>query len=83
MRCPVCRSALEQVSEGLRCTGCGAVFPVEEGIPRMLDDRLPGIAEKRAEIAGWPAMAQEEGWYEPDDEVDAYLSHDEEGALFG
>jgi ubiquinone/menaquinone biosynthesis C-methylase UbiE/uncharacterized protein YbaR (Trm112 family) len=75
MRCPVCRSALEQVSEKLRCTGCGAVFPVEEGIPRMLDDRLPGIEEKRAEIAGWPAMAQEEGWYEPDDEVDAHLPY--------
>ena len=41
----------------------------------MLDDRLPGIAEKRAEIAGWPAMAQEEGWYEPDDEVDAHLPY--------
>jgi len=41
----------------------------------MLDDRLPGIAEKRAEIAGWPAMAKEEGWYEPDDEVDAHLPY--------
>jgi SAM-dependent methyltransferase len=75
MRCPVCRSALEQASAGLRCTGCGAVFPVEDDIPRMLDDRLPGIAEKRAEIAGWPAMAQAEGWYEPDDEVDAHLPY--------
>jgi SAM-dependent methyltransferase len=59
----------------LRCLGCGALFPVEEGIPRMLDDRLPGIAEKRAEIAGWPAMARAEGWYEPDDEVDAHLPY--------
>ena len=75
MCCPVCRRAVEQVPEGLRCTGCAAVFPVEEGIPRMLDDRLPGIAEKRAEIAGWPAMAREEGWYEPDDEVDAHLPY--------
>ena len=75
MCCPVCRTAVEQVPEGLRCTGCAAVFPVEEGIPRMLDDRLPGIAEKRAEIAGWPAMAQAEGWYEPDDDVDAHLPY--------
>ena len=75
MRCPVCRSALEEAAEGLRCTGCGAVFPVEDGIPRMLDDRLPGIAEKRAEIAGWPEMARAEGWYEPDDEVDAHLPY--------
>jgi len=39
----------------------------------MLDDRLPGIAEKRAEIEGWAAMARAQGWYEPDDEVDAHL----------
>ena len=75
MRCPVCRSRLETVPEGLRCTGCQAVYPVEDGIPRMLDDRLPGIAEKRSEIEGWPAMARAEGWYEPDDEVDAYLPY--------
>ncbi|HZO62551.1 MAG TPA: methyltransferase domain-containing protein [Gaiellaceae bacterium] len=75
MRCPVCRSRLEGGADGLRCTACGAVFPVEDGIPRMLDDRLPGIAEKRAEIAGWPAMARAEGWYEPDDDVDAHLPY--------
>jgi SAM-dependent methyltransferase len=41
----------------------------------MLDDRIPGIAEKRAEIDGWPAMARAEGWYEPDDEVDSHLPY--------
>jgi SAM-dependent methyltransferase len=75
MRCPVCRNRLETVPGGLRCTGCAARYPVEDGIPRMLDDRLPGIAEKRAEIEGWPAMARAEGWYEPDDEVDAHLPY--------
>ena len=75
MRCPVCLARLQEGAEGLRCTGCGAVFPVEDGIPRMLDDRLPGIPEKRAEIEGWPAMARAEGWYEPDDEVDAHLPY--------
>jgi SAM-dependent methyltransferase len=75
MRCPICRARLEEVSESLRCTGCRAVFPVEDGIPRMLDDRIPGIAEKRAEIDGWPAMARAEGWYEPDDEVDSHLPY--------
>jgi SAM-dependent methyltransferase len=39
----------------------------------MLDDRLPGIAAKRREIAGWVEMAKEEGWYRADDEVDAHL----------
>jgi SAM-dependent methyltransferase len=75
MRCPVCRSTLEDAPAALRCGGCGAVYPVEEGIPRMLDDRLPGIAAKRGEIEGWVAMAKAQGWYEPDDEVDAVLPY--------
>ena len=75
MRCPVCRARLEEGAEGLRCTGCRAVFPVENGIPQMLDDRIPGIAAKRAEIEGWPAMARAEGWYEQDDEVDSHLPY--------
>jgi uncharacterized protein YbaR (Trm112 family)/ubiquinone/menaquinone biosynthesis C-methylase UbiE len=73
MCCPVCRGALEEAVSGLRCRGCGAAFPVEDGIPRMLDDRLPGIAAKRGESEGWVAMAKAQGWYEPDDEVDAVL----------
>ena len=39
----------------------------------MLDDRLPGIREKRAEAEGWLEKARRQGWYEPDDEVDAAL----------
>ena len=49
------------------------MFAVEDGIPRMLDDRLPGIAAKRREIEGWVAMAREQRWYEPDDEIDRHL----------
>jgi SAM-dependent methyltransferase len=75
MRCPVCRGRLDGDVDSLRCSGCGAAYPVEDGIPRMLDDRLPGIAAKRGEIAGWVAMAKEQGWYEPDDEVDALLPY--------
>ena len=75
MRCPVCRSTLEDVPHALRCATCGAAYPVEEGIPRMLDDRLPGIAAKRGEIEGWVAMARAQGWYELDDEVDAVLPY--------
>ena len=44
-------------------------------MPRMLDDRLPGIAAKRREIDGWPAMAKAQGWYERDDEIDAHLPY--------
>jgi ubiquinone/menaquinone biosynthesis C-methylase UbiE len=39
----------------------------------MLDDRLPGIAEKRREIEGWVTLARNEGWYAADDETDAHL----------
>ena len=75
IRCPVCRSGLAEVPEGFRCCGCDAVFAVEDGIPCMLDNRLPGIAAKRAEIEGWPAMAKAQGWYEPDDDIDAHLPY--------
>jgi ubiquinone/menaquinone biosynthesis C-methylase UbiE len=71
----VCRGRLYEEGEALRCTGCGARFPIEDGIPRMLDDRLPGIAAKRGEVEGWAAMARDQGWYDPDDEVDAVLPY--------
>ncbi len=41
----------------------------------MLDDRLPGIQEKRREADGWPAMARAQGWYERDDEIDSHLPY--------
>jgi ubiquinone/menaquinone biosynthesis C-methylase UbiE/uncharacterized protein YbaR (Trm112 family) len=75
LRCPVCRRGLAGEGDSLRCSGCGAVYPVEDRIPRLLDDRLPGIVAKRGEIAGWVAMARAQGWYEPDDEVDAVLPY--------
>jgi ubiquinone/menaquinone biosynthesis C-methylase UbiE/uncharacterized protein YbaR (Trm112 family) len=76
LRCPVCASALREAEhDTLRCEGCLAAFAVEAGIPRLLDDGLPGIREKRAEIAGWVEKAQSESWYEPDDTVDAALPY--------
>ena len=75
MRCPVCHGRLAEGDGELRCAGCGTVYAVEDGIPLMLDDRLPGIAEKRGEIEGWVAMAKAQGWYEPDDEIDAKLPY--------
>lgn len=76
LRCPLCRGPLaEGNADELRCPRCETVYPVEDGIPRMLDDRLPGIAAKRREIEGWAAMARAQGWYEPDDEVDEHLPY--------
>ena len=74
LRCPVCRGRL--AGEGwFLCESCGRRYPVEAGMPRLLDDSLPGIESKRREIAAWVELAKEEGWYEPDDEVDAALPY--------
>jgi ubiquinone/menaquinone biosynthesis C-methylase UbiE/uncharacterized protein YbaR (Trm112 family) len=73
LRCPVCSSALDAHGQALVCKGCGGAFAIDDGIPRMLDDRLPGIADKRREIEAWPAKAKEEGWYREDDDTDLVL----------
>ena len=85
LRCPLCGGALEldepqgveadaPLEAGqLRCSTCRTSFPVESGIPRMLDGSLPGLAAKLREVGAWPRKAEEEGWYRPDDEVDAHL----------
>ncbi len=77
LRCPVCfgRVADGEAGASLRCLRCAATYPVRDGIPSMLDDRLPGIELKRRELEGWPALARAEGWYEPDDEIDAHLPY--------
>lgn len=72
LRCPVCGGAL---ADEYRCPRCGGDYPVRDGIVRMLDDRLPGIAAKRAEIDGWVALAREQEWYREDDAVDAVLPY--------
>ena len=71
--CPVCRSSLTEHGASLTCSGCGRSFGVENGIPLMLHGDLPGAREKLGETAGWVEKARAEGWYEPDDAVDAVL----------
>jgi len=71
--CPFCRAALTGGSDAFVCTACGRSFGVENGIPLLLHPELPGAREKLGEAVGWVAKAREEGWYEPDDVVDAVL----------
>lgn len=73
LRCPVCSSPLELDDSELACAECGGRFAVEDGVPRMLDDRLPGIEEKRRELEAWPEKARAEGWYAEDDSTDLLL----------
>src|SRR5262249_19309578 len=74
LRCPARRGAPRGDDE-LRCGGCGRTYPVLDGIPRVLDETVPGVADKAREAEGWAAMARDQGWYEPDDEVDAVLPY--------
>ncbi len=36
--CPVDHAKLEVVGDALRCTSCGRLYPVQDGIPNMLVD---------------------------------------------
>jgi SAM-dependent methyltransferase len=74
LRCPFCRSPLREDGERLACTGCGRSFGRSaDGIPLLLHEELPGAREKLREAEGWLDKARSEGWYEPDDTVDAVL----------
>jgi ubiquinone/menaquinone biosynthesis C-methylase UbiE/uncharacterized protein YbaR (Trm112 family) len=75
LRCPTCAGTLAEEEASLRCTRCGRAYPVEDGMPRMLDEQAPGAVEKRREAEGWATMARDQGWYEPDDEIDAVLPY--------
>lgn len=69
VRCPTCRRRLD----GLTCTGCGKGYAIEGGIPRLLDREAAGLEAKLREVAAWPELAREQGWYGADDRVDAAL----------
>jgi SAM-dependent methyltransferase len=74
LRCPFCRAELAEAEGSLVCGGCGRSFGhTADGIPLMLHEDLPGAREKLGETVGWVEKARAEGWYEPDDEVDAVL----------
>jgi len=74
LRCPFCRAPLVEEDDGFACAACARTFGCTgDGIPLMLHHDLPGAHEKLREAEGWPAKARAEGWYEPDDAVDAVL----------
>jgi uncharacterized protein YbaR (Trm112 family) len=74
LRCPTCQGALEG-DELLECLSCGRTYPVVDDILRLLDETVPGVVEKALEAEGWAAIARDQGWYEPDDTVDAALPY--------
>jgi SAM-dependent methyltransferase len=74
LRCPFCGSRLADDGSRLRCAGCRRTYGrAPDGIPLMLHEELPGAPAKLREAEGWLEKARAEGWYEPDDAVDAVL----------
>lgn len=40
--CPVCRQRLALADGGVRCVGCGRLYPMADGIPVLIADRASG-----------------------------------------
>ncbi len=36
LACPACKAAVKADKESVVCTGCGLMYPINEGIPIML-----------------------------------------------
>lgn len=53
LRCPHCESGLDFNANHISCRSCGRVYPVVEGIPRLLPDHLDERAKKTADSFGW------------------------------
>lgn len=47
--CPLCRESIVERSDGLRCTGCDAAFPIVDGIA----DLRPEDARNKPEFSDW------------------------------
>ena len=83
--CPACGGALEPVDEraeqpeiwegDLRCVRCGAVYPVQRGIPHLyIDDAR--WAPKAREAQGWVDYHKERDIYiQPEDAVDLKIPY--------
>jgi len=74
LRCPLCGSEVGD-NGSLCCTGCGRTF--DRAPRRDPADAAPGPPGRPGEAARGPRAgsrrARAEGWYEPDDAVDAVL----------
>jgi hypothetical protein len=40
LACPVCHGALAMQNEQIHCLQCSRVYPIEDGIPILLADRV-------------------------------------------
>lgn len=72
LRCPACRDALEERTTELACTGCGARYPVQGGIPLL----TPDPATQEEELAR--VRANNPQWYieeQPSEQASPWRHH--------
>lgn len=50
--CPKCKGGLKETEQGLACEPCELVYPVKEGIPRMLPEEAAPLKRDAAPAAG-------------------------------
>lgn len=46
LACPVCKGPLSREGEGLKCPTCSLIFPIENEIPILLQERAVKLEEK-------------------------------------
>src|ERR1700694_1172665 len=80
--CPKCRSSMQWITQGpLKCSGCGALYPVKDGIPMIRNtqdyyhgllprDRMQEMLE-RSRTIGWEAAFTHQIRQEPDPRKEA------------
>jgi len=47
--CPTCKSDLRVQDTSMTCLGCGNLYPVEEGIPILIQDRAKPVEATAAQ----------------------------------
>jgi SAM-dependent methyltransferase len=76
LHCPKCRSALSDGGDVLECPGCGATYPVRDGIPRFFEDESVWSEVQLADARRLSEQARRIGWREA---VNEDLALDEAG----
>lgn len=69
LACPSCRAGLAIGPAGMRCTGCGAAYPLHEGVPLLA---VRGTAETWGEPQATAQSAAYQGEYQRVDRAAAY-----------
>ena len=75
MRCPVCRGALSRRTAGCAARAAERISRSRTGSRACSTTGCRGSPRSGARSTAGSAMAKAQGWYEPDDEIDAKLPY--------